>query len=141
MRVVIDTNVLASALFFGGLPKKLLELVFKNEIKAVATEEIISEYRKTDNKLMEKGRSRILDEELSDIFVFMEIIRPKSKVKICRDPDDDKFIACAIDGKCKYIVSGDKDLLEIKSFKNIEILTIREFMDGYYNLPFTSSPH
>jgi len=64
----------------------------------------------------------------------MKIIFPKSKVKVCRDPNDDKFIDCAIDGKCKYIVSGDKDLLDIKNFENIEILTVRDFLKKYYDV-------
>jgi predicted nucleic acid-binding protein len=55
----------------------------------------------------------------------------KTNIKICRDPDDDKFIACAIDGKCKYIVSGDNDLLDIKKYKNVEVITVQEFMNEY----------
>ena len=52
-------------------------------------------------------------------------------LKICRDPDDDKFINCAIDAKAIYIVSGDNDLLTIKNFAGIEIVTAREFYDKY----------
>lgn len=54
-----------------------------------------------------------------------------SDVKVCRDPDDDKFINCAIDAKAIYIVSGDNDLLELKNFAGIEIVTAREFYDRY----------
>ena len=54
-----------------------------------------------------------------------------SDLKICCDPDDDKFINCAIDVKAIYIVSGDNDLLAIKNFEGIEIVTAREFYDKY----------
>ncbi|MDR2727912.1 MAG: putative toxin-antitoxin system toxin component, PIN family, partial [Chitinispirillales bacterium] len=67
----------------------------------------------------------------ADILKPIKIITTKSKIKICRDPDDDKFIACAVDGKCKYIVSGDNDLLSVKPFKNVQIVSVREFMDKY----------
>ena len=54
-----------------------------------------------------------------------------SDVKVCRDHDDDKFINCAIDAKAIYIVSGDNDLLTLKNFAGIEIVTAREFYDKY----------
>ncbi|MCL1947731.1 MAG: putative toxin-antitoxin system toxin component, PIN family [Chitinivibrionia bacterium] len=131
MRVVIDTNIIISALFFGGLPDKFLKLVFEEKIKAVASAEIISEYIETDSEFAQKANRRIQSNTLEQIIYPIEIILPKTKVEICRDPDDDKFIACAIDGKCKCIVSGDKDLLELKSFKNVEIVTVREFMNEW----------
>jgi putative PIN family toxin of toxin-antitoxin system len=131
MRVVIDTNIIISALFFGGLPDKFLKLVFEEKIKAVASAEIISEYIETDSEFAQKANRRIQSNTLEQIIYPIEIILPKTKVEICRDPDDDKFIACAVDGKCKYIVSGDKDLLELKSFKNVEIVTVREFMNEW----------
>jgi len=50
-------------------------------------------------------------------------------VKVCRDPDDDKFISCAIDGQCYYIVSGDKDLLSLKEQQQVKIVTVSVFLD------------
>ena len=50
-------------------------------------------------------------------------------MKVCRDPDDDKFISCAIDGQCYYIVSGDKDLLSLKEQQQVKIVTVSEFLD------------
>ncbi len=57
----------------------------------------------------------------------MEIIQPESHIDICRDPDDNKFISCAKDGRCLYIVSGDKDLLTLKEYQQIRIVTVAEF--------------
>ncbi len=59
----------------------------------------------------------------------MNIIEAKTDVNICRDPDDNKFIGCAVDAKCLYIVSGDKDLLELGAYEDVEIITVAEFMD------------
>ena len=61
----------------------------------------------------------------------LKVIKPISKVKISRDKDDDKFIECAIDSKSLYIVSGDKDLLDIVEYKNIKIITAKDFYNKY----------
>ena len=54
-------------------------------------------------------------------------------MELCRDPDDDKFIECADDAKCVYIVSGDKGLLSLKKYKDIEIVTVADFMAAWEN--------
>ena len=59
----------------------------------------------------------------------MEIIPVKIRVAVCRDPDDDKFISCAIDGQCYYVVSGDKDLLTLKKYRHVKIVTVSEFLE------------
>jgi len=59
----------------------------------------------------------------------MEIIVPTSKINICRDPDDNKFLSCAIDGCCYYIVSGDKDLLSLKEYHDVKIVTVFQFFE------------
>ncbi|MBR3355647.1 MAG: putative toxin-antitoxin system toxin component, PIN family [Oscillospiraceae bacterium] len=61
----------------------------------------------------------------------VSVIEPSSHVRVCRDPDDNKFIECALDGQCNYIVSGDKDLLDIRHYKNIRIITVSEFLGLY----------
>ncbi|MCL2844051.1 MAG: putative toxin-antitoxin system toxin component, PIN family [Chitinivibrionia bacterium] len=132
MRIVIDTNVIASGIFFSGLPNQLLRLVIERKILATVSNEIINEYHKTFNYLL-NDKNRVPKENISvnSIVKKMKKISIKSDIKASRDPNDDMFINCAIDGKCKYIVSSDKDLLDIKSFENVEILTVREFMNEY----------
>ena len=117
MRIVIDTNVVVSGIFFGGKPAELLKLVLNHELSTVATQEILDEYQDTIDYLLEKYNGRKLNFSTTPIFSSMEIIKPSIRLKICRDPDDDKFISCAIDGKCLYIVSGDKDLLTLKQYQ------------------------
>ena len=64
----------------------------------------------------------------------MEIIEPVTHVEISRDPDDNKFLGCAKDSRSLYIVSGDKDLLVIDKYENIQIITAKEFCEKYlYN--------
>ncbi|MBR5912860.1 MAG: putative toxin-antitoxin system toxin component, PIN family [Selenomonadaceae bacterium] len=130
MRILIDTNILISGLFFGGIPKKLLFELDEN-FNICVNDEIISEYNEQIDKKVSKPKYK-LDVELKEkFFNNLHNFEIKSDLKICRDPDDDKFINCAIDAKAIYIVSGDNDLLTIKNFAGIEIVTAREFYDKY----------
>ena len=128
MRILIDTNILISGLFFGGLPKKLLaELDEKFNI--CVNEKILSEYNEQINRKVSNPKYN-LDEKIREkFFSKLKSFEIKSDLKICRDPDDDKFINCAIDAKAIYIVSCDNDLLTIKNFFGIEIMTAREFYE------------
>lgn len=130
MRILIDTNILISGLFFHGLPKKLLQEIDEN-FKICVNSEIVAEYiNKIDNKFSKS--KYILDKDLREkIFGSFRSFEIKSGLKVCRDPDDDKFINCAIDAKAIYIVSGDNDLLAIKNFTGVEIVTARDFYDKY----------
>ena len=130
MKILIDTNILISALFFGKFPKEFLNEVLDENFEICINDKIFSEYERTIARKIAK--KKVLDETLYEKFLgevrFFESI---SDLKICRDPDDDKFINCAIDAKAIYIVSGDNDLLTIKNFAGIEIVTAREFYEKY----------
>lgn len=131
MKIVIDTNVIASAIFFGGRPRELVERLVKRELSAFASPEIITEYQETLEALRIKYPQKAPVFPLTNIISAMQLVKPVTDVHVCRDPDDDKFISCAVDAKCLYIVSGDKDLLTVKKYKNIEILTVAEFLSLY----------
>lgn len=97
MKIVIDTNVVISGVFFGGLPRKVLEAVAEKEILASASEEIIEEYNEIVQEIIDRKKGS-LRKNLLDFFVMqLDIIKPVSKIDICRDPDDNKFIECAVD--------------------------------------------
>ncbi len=131
MRIVIDTNVVISGIFFGGNPRKILEAVVNGEYVACATADIISEYTEIVNLMLERKQGKINPVILSSLHASLKLIDGKSIIEICRDPDDNKFIECAVDSRAIYIVSGDKDLLDIKKYKDIKILTAKEFCDMY----------
>ena len=129
MRIVIDTNVIASAVFFGGRPYQLLRYIMEDRVDVVASKEIVDEYEEIVLRLQQKYPAITTRIPLHDILAKLEIIRVSSDVHISRDPDDDKFISCAVDGKCFYMVSGDEDLLSIENYDGIEILTVVDFLD------------
>ena len=128
MKIIVDTNVLISGLYFGGFPGEILKYIQIGLFSPYASEEIIDEYLEVVKRLSEKNRQ-------SDKFVLkaflskLSVIKTKSSLEICRDKDDDKFINCAIDAKAIYIVSGDEDLLVLKSVENIEIVTAKELCE------------
>ena len=131
MRIVIDTNVLISGVFFGGFPRKILSAVVSQKITACATAEIINEYEEIVQEMINRKQGHINRAILSPLIQAMEIIEPVTHIGICRDPDDNKFLECAKDSHALYIVSGDNDLLIIEKFKNIQIVTAKDFCEKY----------
>jgi len=131
MRLVIDTNIVASAAFFDGLPERLINLVLEGQVTAVVSKDIVVEYEATILRLLREYKTP----PFRGYFPFpalaahFDFIAPSSQVKICSDPDDDKFLACALDGLCPFIISGDRHLLNIKQYENIKIIKVRDFFD------------
>lgn len=91
MRILIDTNILISGLFFHGLPKKLLTEIDFEKFNVCVNEEIIFEYvDKIDNKFS-KAKYKVDENLRKKFFSSLQSFEIKSDLKICRDPDDDKF--------------------------------------------------
>ena len=131
MRIVIDTNVLISGVFFGGFPRKILSAVVGQKIFACATAEIIIEYEEIVQEMISRKQGHINRSILSLLIKAMKIIEPVTHVKVCRDPDDNKFLECANDSHALYVVSGDKDLLIIGQYENVQIVTAKEFCEKF----------
>lgn len=131
MRIVIDTNVLISGVFFGGYPRKILSSIVSQNITACASAEIINEYEEIVQEMIDRKQGHIEKSILSPLIAVMEIIEPITRIEICLDPDDNKFLECAKDSHALYIVSGDKDLLVIKEYETIQILTAKDFYEQY----------
>ena len=132
MRIVIDTNVLVSGVFFGGFPRKILSSVVGQKITACATAEIINEYEENVQEMIDRKQGHIDSAILSPLIQVLEVIEPITHVEICRDPDDDRFLGCAKDSHALYIISGDKDLLVIEEYENIQIMTAKDFYEKYF---------
>jgi putative PIN family toxin of toxin-antitoxin system len=130
-KVVIDTNVFVSGIFFSGPPYRILNAWQDGRIKIAVTEEIIEEYRRVIETLSVKFEHRDIGYILELLLIEADLVPSYSfKNAVCEDPDDDKFLACAIAAKSKYIISGDKHLLKIGQFFNTTIVTPRYFLDN-----------
>lgn len=123
MRAVLDTNVVMSAFFFGGTPLKIVRSAFSRKIELVASKAVLSEYREVAERLPEQFPSVNYRRPLSILESKLTMVRPAALGEaVCRDPDDDDIIACALGGKAKVICSGDGDLLALNGFRGLEVM-------------------
>ncbi|MFA4918394.1 MAG: putative toxin-antitoxin system toxin component, PIN family [Thermodesulfovibrionales bacterium] len=128
MIAVFDTNVLIAAIITEGICSKILRRARAGEVSLVSCPFITMELRRTLSK-----KFRLSHDELSSAMdpisdAISQVIEHSLKVKdICRDADDDNIIACAVAANADYLVTGDSDLLEIKKFQGIQIVTPRDF--------------
>ncbi|MBW1981785.1 MAG: putative toxin-antitoxin system toxin component, PIN family [Deltaproteobacteria bacterium] len=129
-RVVIDTNVLISALLFGGRPARLIPLWKAGRIQPLASEAVFKEYLKVFSYPRFKLSQKEIDYLISvEILPWFEIITvPTGPPVILDDPEDDKFIWCALSGKAEAIISGDEHMLSVPD-PPVLILTPSEFLD------------
>ena len=130
MKIVIDTNVFISAVFFGGLPLQVLQSVISKQNDAYISPEIWDEYNDVIERMTKKYPSRLKQQLIDETFKLFKVIMPSAEINICRDPDDNKFISCALDAECMYIVSGDDDLLSLENIDGVAICTPSEFLNA-----------
>ena len=128
MRAVLDTNVVISAIFFGGMPLKIVRAAFAKKVELVASRAVLREYREVAERLHVQFPSVNYRRPLSILESKLIIVRPVALGEtVCRDPDDDAIIACALGGKAKVICSGDDDLLALNGFRGLEIMQPSDF--------------
>ena len=133
MRIVLDTNVFISSIFFSGPPAQILQAWREKKLQIVLSEEIIDEYQRVAESLSEKYQTVDISPLLDLVTINGLIVETKGfEVSACDDPDDNKFLECALASKSKIIVSGDKHLLKLSGFRTIVVHKPREFVDLYF---------
>ena len=132
MKIVLDTNVFVSGVFFKGPPYQILKAWRDDRIQLLMSEEIFEEYKRVGEHLAINFPKIDLEPFLVLLSINTEFVAAtKLQKPVCEDPDDDKFIACALVGKSKIIVSGDKHLLRVSGYKGIKVLRPRKFVDEH----------
>lgn len=128
--VVIDTNVIISS-FHGGNPKAIVDLWITEKIRLCLSKNILNEYIEVLYRFEKIDRKEI--KELLILFsTYWNMIfanKTPSINVIINDPDDNKFIECAVELGAEYIITSDKELLSIKQFGNIKIVNPKQFLD------------
>lgn len=130
MKIVLDTNILISGFIFGGRPNELIANVIEDkDIKPVTSKYLVDELARVfDQKFYQ--HDRVIKRALKLVKKRFAIITPDFIPGIITDDDsDNQVLAVAIYVKANYIVSGDKHLLNLKSYQNIPIVTASEFLD------------
>ena len=132
MRVIPDTNVLVSGIFFSGPPLQILNAWWDKKLQLVISTDILAEYQRVAVILGEKYPQVDLHPILDLLTVNSDIVEaPPLAESVSADSDDEMFIACALASNTKFIVSGDKHLLDVNGYQDIEILKPRPFIDAY----------
>ena len=132
MKVILDTNVFVSGVFFTGPPYRILQAWRDSKVRFIISKDILEEYDRVGKILAKQFPSIELQPFIDLVTVTAEMV-PSIRLTepICEDPDDDMFIACALAAKCKCIISGDKHLLKMSGFRKIKVLSPRAFVDKY----------
>ncbi len=132
MRVVIDTNIFVSS-FFGGKPRKIIDLWKEGKITLCLSKDILNEYIEVLHRIGLQDEVEL--EELLSLFTksFNILFTTKTpRINVVKDdPDDDKFIECAVALKAEVIITGDKAIEVIGEYMNIKILTPQQFLKIY----------
>jgi putative PIN family toxin of toxin-antitoxin system len=138
MKVVLDTNVFVSGFLFGGVPGRILTAWSAGTIRLVVSPPILDEYRRVGLELSKQRAPLIdtLDALLTMLTVHAILVdAPPLAEGVSEDPDDDMFLAAALAGRARLIVSGDKHLLRVSGWRHIEVLKARQFVDRYLAAP------
>jgi putative PIN family toxin of toxin-antitoxin system len=131
-KVVIDTNVFVSS-FFGGNPRKIIDLWKSGHVTLCLSKPIVDEYVQVLRRLGLQDEQEL--EELLSLFasgfhLIFTATTPQLHI-VAADPDDNKFIECAVALKADCIISGDKALIEIKDYMGIKIVTPKDFLEEF----------
>ena len=132
MRVILDTNVFISGIFFSGPPSQIIKAWANQSFQIVLSQQILDEYQRVAEELSFKFQT-------IDILPIIELVTIHGQfvdtqgfvITVCEDSDDDKFLECAVAGKCKTIISGDKHLLKLSGYEGITVWSPRNFVDKY----------
>ena len=128
IRVLPDTNIIISSVFWRGNPYEVVRRGILGEYQLVISTEILDEaVDKLKNKFQFPEES--IQELIDILMTHCHIVDVTSKFDVVRDKKDNKIIECAFDGKVDYIVTGDSDLLVLKDFKGIRVVKAKEFLE------------
>lgn len=135
LKIVVDTNLWISFLISDRL-NIFDSLIFSRKIKFAFSKELFDEIRQTIQKPKLKkyfAENNVFEKMLSVIEPFANLVEVTSTINICKDPNDDFLLALAKDSNADYLLTGDKDLLELKTFGKTKITTVSDFLTGILN--------
>lgn len=132
LRVVLDTNVLVSSLIFGGKPQQTENLILEKKIVGITSPMLLAEFTDVLAKGFSFNESRLrqAEKKIKKNFV---IVKPRATIKILKDNADNRVLEAAVEGDCRFIITGDKEILDLKSFKGIKIITSSRFLEEWSN--------
>jgi putative PIN family toxin of toxin-antitoxin system len=129
MKVTVDTNVLISALGWNGAEAAVIEMVLDGGLELCLSAQILSEFYRVVKYPKFGFTNEEIDGYMGRLLNNAIIVTPKNKISaVSEDPDDNKIIECAVEGKSRYIISGDKHLLRLGEYEGIKIIRAADFL-------------
>ena len=129
IKAILDTNVFISGVFWNGPPFEILKAWQEQRFRLAISLPILNEYRRVLDEFARARQIPVLNSVLKVVEVHSEIVKPVSFPEpVCSDPDDDEFLEAAIAAGADYVVSGDKALLNLKSYHGTEIVRPSPFL-------------
>ena len=135
MRIVLDTNVFISGIFFTGPPYQILKAWRDGKVQLLVSLSILDEYQRIGVELALQFRDVDLRPFWELLTIQAEIVLAPTLPQVIHDyPSDDKFLEAALTGNASYIISGDKHLLKLSEFQGIQILKPKDFVQRYLKM-------
>lgn len=128
MRVLLDTNVLISAILFGGVPRQLLEAALAGDLDLITSQPLLAELETVLTRKFEFPTS-LTASIRAELEGLSEVVEPAQIERVTRTVADDLVLATAVAGGAEALVTGDKELLEMESYGGIPIQSARDLVD------------
>ena len=130
IKVVLDTNVLISAILFGGKPRQILEKAIRGEMRLCLSEPILEELRGVLQRSKFDYSPEMIQFILTELTGIADVVNPSEMIDlVLEDSDDNRILECAVEAKANYIISGDFHLLKLSRYRNIEVLNAAAFLE------------
>jgi putative PIN family toxin of toxin-antitoxin system len=133
VRVVLDTNVVASAILWGGTPRALLQAARDKRIELFTSIAMLTELtdilgrRKFAKKIA--ASQRTIEQLIAGYAQLAAVVRPTPTPRIAPDPDDDVVIGTALAAKAELIVTGDKPLLSVSEYQGVKVIGVAQAIE------------
>ncbi len=130
MRAVFDTNIFISAFMFpGGRAEAALSKVIEGDVQLLVSKPLIHEVIDVLSRKFNRDA-----EELARVAVYLselgKVVQPKRTLSVLRDDPDNRILECAVTGHAEVIVTGDRAMLELGEYKDVRIITLRDFLES-----------
>ena len=130
LRVVLDTNVLISAILFGGKPRQILEKAIRGEIRLCLSEPMLEELKGVLQRSKFNYSPEMIQFILTELTGIADFVDPSVTINVVlEDQEDNRILECAVAAKADYVITGDSHLLKLNNYLNIDVLNAAAFLE------------
>jgi len=132
LNLVLDTNVLISAIVFGGKPREILEFIIEGRLRLSISEYILDKMKSVLSRKKFGFSLSVIHHIIHEILAIAEYVEPRKTVSLIKnDVADNNILACALEAQANFIITGDQHLLELELFEDTRIRTPAGFLNDF----------